>query len=81
MWATRHRFKIALLYILALLVVGGRLGNALSHPDHFWSSIINIHVPISSEALGADAWSLLEYFVVYSAGSHLYGILKKLIGR
>ncbi|HEX3661647.1 MAG TPA: hypothetical protein VHU89_09465 [Acidobacteriaceae bacterium] len=58
-----------ILDILAVVVVLGRIGSAMSG-THFWLDIVKLYPPLSGELVGADIESLTEYFLVIAVIVH-----------
>ena len=60
------RWWIAL-YVLAALITLGRIGAALSNPDHFWQGLIKL-VPITGvQEMGFNIESVVEDALVFFA--------------
>ena len=65
-------FWIAILYLLAILLVVGRIGAALGHYDNrdFLIGLLNLYPPTSFERFGYDLASLAEDLIVFLAIRH-----------
>jgi hypothetical protein len=67
MWS---RIKWGFVYLFATFVILGRIGNALYH-DGIFIGLVCLYPPVSFEAIGFDAMSLFEDWVVFVAVRHL----------
>jgi hypothetical protein len=65
----KSRIDWIVIYVLAFIVVLGRIGNATGS-GHVLSEIIKLYPPIGPQQLGADIESLVEDLVVFLAVRH-----------
>lgn len=63
----KSRFWTSVLYVLAALIVLGRIGNALYGTDGFWAGMIKLSSPVNTQLIGADVESLGEDVILFLA--------------
>jgi hypothetical protein len=74
----KSRTWTVILYVLAVLIVLGRIGNALDDPHGFWAGIVDLAPPFSAELIGRDVASLGMDLIVFVASRD---ILLQIRGR
>jgi hypothetical protein len=62
------------LYVLAAIIVVGRLGVALSAPDHFWMALFKIDTSSGGQSLGFMIEGFIEDYIV---GVSIWSLLRK----
>lgn len=63
----KSRIWTAVLYVVAILIIFGRIGSALDNSHGFLLGIINLYLPFTPEAIGYDFASLGMDFIVFLA--------------
>ena len=62
----KSKFWTVLLYALAILIILGRIGNAIGSA-HPWLAVLKLYPPLSGEMVGADIESLGEDLILFLA--------------